>query len=68
VGLGGDLLRIVAESTELAESFVLILARENVEWTELTSVLELLPGSRGVMAGRIGVDGRIGSGKLLARR
>lgn len=68
VGLGGDALRIVpVELIELKDSFILGLAREKVECDELTSVLELLPGSL-LRAGRIGVEGLIGSGKPLVRR
>jgi hypothetical protein len=59
VGLPGEILRIVEEVTELAESFVRSLLCENVECAELTRVLELLPGSLGI-AGRIGVDGLMG--------
>lgn len=66
-GLPGDVLRMVSESTELADLLLSTLARENVECTELTSVLEVLPGSR-FMIGRIGVDGLTGSGTLLGRR
>jgi hypothetical protein len=67
VGLPGDVLRMVDEATELADSFVLSLLCEKVEWTELISVLELLPGSR-FIAGRIGVEGRMGRGTRLVRR
>lgn len=68
VGLPGEALLIVLEElTELEESFVLALACEKMECVELTSVLELLPGSR-LMAGRIGVAGLVGSGKPLVRR
>jgi len=68
VGLPGEALLIVLdELTELKESFVLALACEKMECVELTSVLELLPGSL-FMAGRIGVDGLMGSGKPLVRR
>jgi hypothetical protein len=67
VGLLGDVLRIVDEVTELADSFDLSLLCENVEWMELTSVLELLPGSL-FIAGRIGVEGLMGRGTRLVRR
>jgi hypothetical protein len=68
VGLPGEILRIVEEVTELADSFVRSLLCENVECTELelTRVLELLPGSLGI-AGRIGVDGLLGIGTRLVR-
>lgn len=68
VGLPGEaLLTVIEELTELEESFVFVLACENMECVELTSVLELLPGSL-FMAGRMGVEGLIGSGKPLVRR
>ncbi len=66
VGLPGEILRIVEEVTELADSFVRSLLCENIECTELTNVLELLPRSLGI-AGRIGVDGLMGSGTRLMR-
>jgi len=68
VGLQGDtLLTVLDELTELEESSVLGLTREKIECVELTSVLELLPGSR-LRAGRMGVEGLTGSGKQLVRR
>lgn len=67
VGLLGDVLRIVEEVTELVDSFVLSLLCEKVEWAELISVLELLPGSL-LIAGRIGVEGLMGRGTRLVRR
>ena len=68
VGLPGEILRIVEEVTELADSFVRSLLCENVECTELelTRVLELLPESLDI-AGRIGVDGLMGRGTRLER-
>ena len=67
VGLSGGELLIVSSSIELNDSFVFRLDRENVEWTEPTSVLELLPGSL-LYVGLIGVDGLTGSGTRLVRR
>jgi hypothetical protein len=69
VGLPGEVLRIVEEVTELADSFVLSLLCEKVECTELIRVLELLPGSLFIV-GRIciGVDGLMGRGTRLVRR
>lgn len=67
VGLPGEVLRIVEEVTELADSFVLSLLCEKVECAELIKVLELLPGSL-VIAGRIGVQGLTGRGTRLGRR
>jgi len=66
VGLSGDELLMVVSSTELNDSLVWRLLRENVECAELTRVLELLPGSL-LYAGRIGVDGRLGTGSPLGR-
>lgn len=66
VGLSGDELLRVLESTELYDSLVCTLLWEKVECTELTRVLELLPGSL-LYAGRIGVEGRIGTGSPLGR-
>jgi len=63
--LGETLLFVLDELTEVNDS--LGLAREKIECVELTSVLELLPGSL-LKAGRIGVEGLIGSGKPLVRR
>lgn len=63
--LGETLLTVLEELTELSDS--LGLAREKIECVELISVLELLPGSL-LRAGRIGVEGLIGSGKPLVRR
>jgi hypothetical protein len=66
LGLFGDALLPLRVSTELNDSWVSSLARENVECIELTSVLELLPGSR-VQGGRIGVEGLDGTGRKLLR-
>jgi hypothetical protein len=66
-GLPGDILLAVKESTELTDSLLLKLARENIECIELTSVLDELPGSL-FIAGRIGVEGLTGRGTRLARR
>jgi hypothetical protein len=66
VGLPGEVLRIVEDATELAESFVFSLLCEKVECTELIRVLELLPGSL-LIVGRIGVEGLTGRGTRLGR-
>jgi len=67
VGLPGEGSPLDDDANELYESFVLTLALEKVEYEELTSVLDELPGGEGRTGVESGVEGRDGTGRKLFR-